>query len=176
MDVPVGTIGRGCFELNGKFVRVLRTKYAREIPKDYFNWDFFIEIVSFEPNDAWFNTMFNDEPEFYVSSCFYNQKLELVKLPDDVGVISIAPHEDYYSHIVPMLRAVRHLEKTMDKLILAARCALADFVGIYEEAGLGEESQKTLCELYEALQEKGEDVSSYKEVYEYCLALCQGEV
>ena len=52
-----------------------------------------------------------------------------------------------------------------DKLTQAARCALADLVGLYYEGGLSDAAKKTITELFQALKEKGEDVSDYEEDY-----------
>lgn len=50
-----------------------------------------------------------------------------------------------------------------DKLTQAARCALADLIALYYEGGLSDAAKKTITELFEALKEKGEDVSDYEE-------------
>jgi hypothetical protein len=52
-----------------------------------------------------------------------------------------------------------------DKLTQAARCALADLIGLYYEGGLSDPAKKTITELYEALKDKGEDVSDYQGDY-----------
>ena len=52
-----------------------------------------------------------------------------------------------------------------DKLTQAARCALADLIGLYYEGGLSDPAKKTIIELYEALKDKGEDVTDYESDY-----------
>ena len=52
-----------------------------------------------------------------------------------------------------------------DKLTQVVRCALADLIGLYYEGGLSNPAKQTIRELYEALKEKGEDVTEYEEDY-----------
>ena len=52
-----------------------------------------------------------------------------------------------------------------DKLTQVVRCALADLIGLFYEGGLSDPAKKTITELYEALKEKGEDVSEYDADY-----------
>lgn len=52
-----------------------------------------------------------------------------------------------------------------DKLTHVVRCALADLIGLFYEGGLSNAAKRTITELYEALKEKGEDVSEYEEDY-----------
>ena len=47
-----------------------------------------------------------------------------------------------------------------DKLTQIVRCALADLIALYYEGSLSDPAKQTLIELYEALKENGEDVSS----------------
>lgn len=50
----------------------------------------------------------------------------------------------------------------MNPLIIPARCALAELIGLYESGDLPLECQlKTIVELYDALIEVGEDVRTY---------------
>ncbi len=52
-----------------------------------------------------------------------------------------------------------------DKLTHVVRCALADLFCLFYEGGLSNPAKKTITELYEALKEKGEDVSEYDADY-----------
>ena len=52
-----------------------------------------------------------------------------------------------------------------DKLTQAARCALADLIGLFYQGGLPDPAKKTIIELYEALKEKGEDVQDFEADY-----------
>jgi hypothetical protein len=52
-----------------------------------------------------------------------------------------------------------------DELIQVFRCALADLIGMYYEGGLSKATKKTITELYQALKERGEDVSEYEADY-----------
>ena len=52
-----------------------------------------------------------------------------------------------------------------DKLTKAARCALADLIGMYYESGLPNAAKKTITELYDALKEQGENVQDYEADY-----------
>lgn len=47
-------------------------------------------------------------------------------------------------------------------LIQAAKCAMADLIGIWNDCGLGESAKQTVVELYYALLEWDEDVSDYQ--------------
>ncbi len=52
-----------------------------------------------------------------------------------------------------------------DKLIQAARCALANLIGLYYEGGLPDHAKKTITELFAALKEKDENMQDYEEDY-----------
>jgi hypothetical protein len=52
-----------------------------------------------------------------------------------------------------------------DKLTQAARCALAELIGLFYEGGLPLSAKKAIVELYEALKEKGESVKDHDEDY-----------
>jgi len=52
-----------------------------------------------------------------------------------------------------------------DQLVRAARCALADLLGLYLESCLAVDQKRTLVELYEALVAVGSDVSDYAAEY-----------
>lgn len=52
-----------------------------------------------------------------------------------------------------------------DTLTQFARRALADMIGLYYDGGLSNATKETIIELYDALKEKGEDVSDYQDDY-----------
>lgn len=52
-----------------------------------------------------------------------------------------------------------------DKLTQVVRSALADLIALFYEGGLSDAAKHTIIELYEALKEKGEDVSEYDADY-----------
>jgi hypothetical protein len=52
-----------------------------------------------------------------------------------------------------------------DKLTQAARCALAELIGLFYEGGMSHTGKKTIIELYESLKDKGEDVQDYDTDY-----------
>jgi hypothetical protein len=52
-----------------------------------------------------------------------------------------------------------------DKLTQAARCALAELIGLFYEGILTETAKKAIVELYQALKEKGENMKDYEEDY-----------
>lgn len=52
-----------------------------------------------------------------------------------------------------------------DQLVRAARCALADLLGLYLESCLAVDQKRTVIELYEALVAVGSDVSDYAAEY-----------
>lgn len=47
-------------------------------------------------------------------------------------------------------------------LIQAARCAMSDLIGIWNDCGLGESAKQTVVELYYSLDDWDEDVSDYQ--------------
>lgn len=51
------------------------------------------------------------------------------------------------------------------KLTQAARCALADLIGLFYEGGMPDSAKKTIVELYDALKDMGENVQDYQEDY-----------
>jgi len=52
-----------------------------------------------------------------------------------------------------------------DTLTQVVRTALADLIGMYYEGSLSNDAKTTITELFEALKEKGEDVTEYEEDY-----------
>ena len=49
----------------------------------------------------------------------------------------------------------------MNALQVAAKCAMADLIGLFNEGGLPKEAEKTIVELHTALAADGVDVSDY---------------
>jgi hypothetical protein len=52
-----------------------------------------------------------------------------------------------------------------DALTHVVRSSLANLIGLYHEGNLSRDAKKTLTELVEALMEKGEDMTEYKQDY-----------
>lgn len=52
-----------------------------------------------------------------------------------------------------------------DILIQVVRTALANLIGMHYEGSLSKAAKNTLTDLFEALKEKGEDVTEYEEDY-----------
>jgi len=57
----------------------------------------------------------------------------------------------------------------LNNLINAARCALADLAGRWEDGTMQDWECQTFIDLYTSLEEVGQDVSDYKEDLGYIL-------
>ena len=57
-----------------------------------------------------------------------------------------------------------------EKLTLAARCALAELVGLHLEGCLPETGERAILDLYQALKERGENMVDFEEALESSVA------